>query len=251
MNASIAVLLLSVVTGVFSYSSFSEVSSFIVLDLGTVLDFAGTENDVYMRSSDACGDSTSIAFDGTDYEIVAIGSQCWFAENLQSTHFTNGELIPDGLTGAQWTSTTGPATTFYNTDPAMLEMYGRLYNWYAVSDPRGLCPTGWHVPSEADWQELVDSFMRSTKAGIFLKSAPGDEPAWNGTNKRGFNGLPGGWRFSAIGNYGMAGERGYWWSSTDGEKGRARFMSLNGEKETVLINSGFYRLGYSVRCLRD
>lgn len=201
--------------------------------------------------SQAQTDCHDVEYQGHTYSCVQIKDQCWFAENLRVESYANGDSIPSDLTGSEWTSTREGALTHYNLDAENLDIYGRLYNWFAVSDARGLCPTGWHVPTEADWQELVDSFLRGTTAGQGLKASEKDDPAWNGNNRSGFSGLPGGWRYSAVGNYGMEGSKGYWWSTTPAPKGRARFMSLSTDKKDVLINSGYHRLGYSVRCLRD
>lgn len=111
-------------------------------------------------------------FDGHTYEAIEIGDQCWFAENLWTTIYANGDPIPGGLDDETWTTTTSGASAVYGEgitecqsfspdidacdDLQALETYGRLYNWHAVGDSRGLCPTGWHVPTHDDWTALVD-----------------------------------------------------------------------------------------------
>ena len=112
---------------------------------------------------------SSPSMDGYNYSVVQIGDQCWFAENLRTTAYRNGDVIPAGLTDGDWSSTTSGATAVYGEDdgcqllvqtsmPATrlqsLAEYGRLYNWYAVDDVRSLCPSGWHVPTDGEWTDL-------------------------------------------------------------------------------------------------
>ncbi len=138
----------------------------------------------------ACGDP--IAMDGYSYSTVLIGDQCWFAENLRTTVYGNGDVIPAGLTDGEWDSTTSGATAVYGEGSSMcynyspdidacdeaqsLAEYGRLYNWYAVDDARSLCPSGWHVPTDGEWTDLenhISSQGFSGTEGTALKSTYG------------------------------------------------------------------------------
>ena len=225
-------------------------------------------------------DCLSPTMEGYSYEVVQIGLQCWFAENLRSAAYTNGDAITTGLGAAGWSGTNVSevgAVSVYGADPAPCEAstlgfdacdgtsalgaYGRLYNGYAVADARGLCPAGWHVPSDAEWQELeavvgvpeseLDDYgVRGlgTAAGASLKTLSG----WNGQNGNdafGFSGLPGGSR-AAVGDYIDAGLRGLWWTSTV-NGGLGVYRSL------FVFNSGIFRedyllqYGLSVRCVKD
>ncbi|MFM7104522.1 MAG: fibrobacter succinogenes major paralogous domain-containing protein, partial [Flavobacteriales bacterium] len=172
--------------------------------------------------------------EGNTYKTIVIGTQEWMAENLNTSIYRNGDAIPTGLSNSQWQNTTQGAWAYYNNDASYACPYGKLYNWYACVDARGLCPTGWHVPGEGEWNVLVKyvdpvadttcSFCtQSTIAGAMMKSAGtiegGDgywyanDPSDEGTNSSGFSGLPGGYR-SNLGDYGYMGFTGGWWSST-------------------------------------
>lgn len=201
----------------------------------------------------ACADVNPVTFNGYTYGLVAIGDQCWFAENLQTESYRNGDPIPSGLNDADWSSTTAGAVAVYDegSDGAVANLiaYGRLYNWYAVSDPRGVCPNGWHVPTDVEFSDLVNFLGGSLVAALPMKSAPLDEPAWDGTNASGFSGLAGGSRtvggeFNAIDSFG------YHWSVTStGTAAWSRRMS-SGNAGVSRLNSS-PRLGVSVRCVKD
>ena len=205
-----------------------------------------------------CGDPVS--YQGYNYATVLIGDQCWFAENLRSENYENGDAIPSDLTTSDWSSTTSGATAVYDESATNLETYGRLYNWYAVDDARGLCPSGWHVPTDGEWMtmemalgmseaEANDSGNRGTDQGTQMKTEYGWYNAGNGTNSSGFSGLPGGYR-STNGAFNYAGDFGDWWSSSpSGSSAWSR--GLNYINEFVSRSSINRRLGLSVRCVRD
>jgi uncharacterized protein (TIGR02145 family) len=218
-----------------------------------------------------CGDPVN--YHGHDYATVQIGEQCWFAENLRTEHYSNGDAIPANLSDSEWSSTTSGAVAVYGEDagcdnyspdgdacdPAWsLNEYGRLYNWYAVDDARGLCPTGWHVPTDGEWMTLEmelgmsasdanSTGWRGTDQGTQMKTTYG----WygdNGTNSSDFSGLPGGYR-SSLGYFTNAGEYGNWWSSLPSGS-NVWFRSLR----TPAVYRNYFNLlrsGHSVRCLRD
>ena len=205
-----------------------------------------------------CGDVSAITFDGHSYDLVQIGSQCWFAENLRSDNYRNGDAIPGNLSDAQWTSTSSGAQTVYgegtstvyngsSDEVANLATYGRLYNWYAVNDSRGLCPSGFHVPSDGEWTVLEDALGGSEVAGTALKAA---SPAWDGTNSSGFSALPGGGRTSGYGNFDDQGYYGYWWSSSPSGT-NAWYRVLYSGYSSVGRYYDTTRYGFSVRCVRD
>jgi uncharacterized protein (TIGR02145 family) len=195
--------------------------------------------------------------DGNEYRTVQMGNQVWFAENLRSSTYRNGDSIPGGLTDEEWASTTSGAQTVYGEGTTAvlegsadevenLEKYGRLYNWYAVNDPRGLCPSGYHVPSDADWQKLVDELGGEEVAGEALK----DDRKWDGTNSSGFSALPGGNRYYVYGYFYLQGDYGDWWSSSpDGSL--AWYRTLYSGASNVYRSANDARSGFSVRCVRD
>ena len=159
----------------------------------TAQDSPGREKVGSRIDEDPCGGSTAVTFDGHTYALVGIGNQCWFKENLRSDNYRNGDGIPGNLADSQWTTTTSGAQTVYgegtsyvshgsSDEVANLAAYGRLYNWYAVNDARGLCPVGFHVPTDSDWTALENALGGLSEAGTALKSSATDSPPWDGSN---------------------------------------------------------------------
>jgi uncharacterized protein (TIGR02145 family) len=202
------------------------------------------------------------------YKSVKIGTQTWMAENLNVSTFRNGDLIPEVKTKEEWKragDNKQPAWCYYDNDPKNGAIYGKLYNWYAVIDPRGLAPAGWHVPSDTEWTALGDYLGNTYVAGKKMKSTSGWN-SWdkaltcenckiasveykkicsvckgtgkngtkthsgNGTNSSGFSGLPGGYCFSS-GGFLDLGKSGFWWSSTE------TIANYNGGMEANVIAS--------------
>ena len=126
-----------------------------------------------------------------------------------------------------------------------------MYNFYAVADPRGLCPTGYHVPSDEEWTTLTNYLGGEHVAGSALKASPSDTPAWNGTNSSGFSALPAGLRNYNSGYFDDGGYNGYWWSSSADGTDSAWYRSLYSGNVYVDRSSHYLRYGFSVRCVRD
>ena len=208
-----------------------------------------------------CGGQTTLTYDGRTYDLVEIGGQCWFADNLAADQYRNGEPIPTGLDNTTWESTTAGAYAIYKNDPANDATYGKLYNWYTTVDSRGLCPTGWHVPTDCEWMYLEGTLgmivaeqegygSRGTNEGGAMKATTNWTTPNNGaTNSSGFTALPGGSRSSAtyvfIGNYGR------WWSSTELGSSIAWVRTLGYGGSGVLRENANRQAGFSVRCLKD
>jgi uncharacterized protein (TIGR02145 family) len=186
-----------------------------------------------------------------EIKSVKIGNQVWMSENLDVDHYRNGDPIPTGLTDLQWKATTNGASAVYDNIQTNNLVYGKLYNWYTVADPRGLCPTGWHVPSDNEWTILTDYLGGSDVAGGSLKfTSVWDSPNSGATNSSGFTGLPGGYR-SFFGGYKHIGQYGYFLSSTmaDDTYVRGRSPSYNG---VALDPTMFFKNdGFSIRCIKD
>jgi uncharacterized protein (TIGR02145 family) len=209
-----------------------------------------------------CGGQTSLTYDGRTYDLVEIGGQCWFADNLATDQYRNGDLIPSGLDNATWQSTTSGAYVIYNNDPANDVTYGKLYNWYTTVDSRGLCPTGWHVPTDCEWMYLEGSlgmsvtdqeivgWRGSNEGGAMKATTNWNSPNTGATNESGFTGLPGGYR-TTIGTYDAIGSYGLWWSSTDYDSASACTRNLFYNHSLVFRNYKFKQEGFSVRCVRD
>ena len=184
---------------------------------------------------------------------IVIGTQQWMRENLDVLTYRNGDIIPQVTDPTAWAALTTGAWCYYNNDVANGAIYGKLYNWYAVNDPRGLAPTGWHVPTDDEWTTLSTTLGGDAVAGGKMKVAGTTRwttPNTGATNESGFAGLPGGLRFY-YGTFFNVGNYGYWWSSTESSTTSARnrllTYSLGG------ITRDFYdkESGFSVRCLRD
>jgi uncharacterized protein (TIGR02145 family) len=201
-----------------------------------------------------------VTFNGYTYNTVVLGNgQEWMAENLRTATYRNGDLIPNVTDGNQWGSLTSGAWAHYNNDSQYENPNGKLYNWYAVADPRNVCPTGWHVPTNAEWTVLTDYLGGEAVAGGKMKSVGTieagtglwREPNQDATNESGFSGLPGGIRFLIYGYFMDFGNYGLWWSSTEQESTLAWYRYL--DYSSGYVNGSGYNKheGFSVRCLRD
>ncbi|NQW25520.1 MAG: fibrobacter succinogenes major paralogous domain-containing protein [Cryomorphaceae bacterium] len=222
---------------------------------------------------------------------VTIGHQVWMTKNLDVDKFRNGDPIPQAKTIEEWKTadySKKPAWCFYNNDPANGAKYGKLYNWYAVNDPRGLAPVGYHVPSNAEWETLKNYLGNKAEYGLKSSSgwhfwqtggsktcpnckdwnaeyrkkvpchtckdtrslpAPWVTHSGNGTNSSGFSGLPGGYRSHNGDDYSIS-SYGAWWSS-DSETWRAYAHSLQNFSYGLGYGLSDKADGLSVRCLRD
>ena len=188
---------------------------------------------------------------------VTIGKQVWMTQNLNVDKFRNGDPIPEAKTDEEWKKAGEngePAWCYYNNNPDNGDRYGKLYNWYAVNDSRGLAPEGWKIPSDEDWSRLTDFLGGESVAGTKMKStnfwADFYGESGNGTNESGFSGLPGGARDSD-GTFSYVGKLGNWWSSTEYNTTNAWDRSLSYSCGNVLRFDNYKESGFSVRCLRD
>ena len=203
--------------------------------------------------------------DGNSYGIVKICDQTWMQKNLNVSRYRNGDIIPQVSNPSDWASLTTGAWCWYNNDSATYgSVYGRLYNWYAVNDPRGLAPEGWHVSSDGEWNVLVKCLdtnadtssiggFQNTIAGGALKEAGTSHwlsPNTGANNSSGFTALPGGSRGNDGGFY-YAAQNGKWWTSTKNDNENSRYRFLNYINIEILRASYQKFLGFSVRCVKD
>jgi uncharacterized protein (TIGR02145 family) len=177
----------------------------------------------------------------TTIASVTIGGQVWMSENLNVDRFRNGDPIPEARTAEEWERAglnRQPAWCHYENAPANGSTYGKLYNWYAVTDPRGLSPKGWHVPTDAEWTRLTERMGGLTKAGRDLKASVG------------FASRPTGYRVPD-GSFHQLGAEGFWWTSTANDSGKAWYRYLNFKSDELVRY--YYNMdgGCSVRCVRD
>jgi uncharacterized protein (TIGR02145 family) len=183
---------------------------------------------------------------------VTIGRQVWMKKNLDVDHYRNGDPIPHVTDPTQWVSLTTGAWCYYENNTANGTTYGKLYNWYAVNDARGLAPAGYHVPTDDEWTILTTFLGGESVAGNKMKATTG-WTAFSGitnTNSSGFTGLPGGYRY-ANGTFNDFGYDGYWWSSSEYGTTFAWTRVLDYEGSNAYRVGSFKLAGSSVRCLRD
>ena len=184
---------------------------------------------------------------------VIIGNQIWMTKNLSVNKYRNGDLIPQVQDPALWSQLTTGAWCYYLNDFSNGVIYGKLYNWYAVNDSRGLAPAGWHIPTKNEVSSLITYLGGSSVAPNAMKESGTihwDSPN-TATNSSGFTGLPGGYRgdtgaFSNINTYGT------WWTSspTLGNPVYATSYFLPIGSNTGLPNT-YIKGGFSVRCIKD
>ena len=186
-------------------------------------------------------------------EEIKIGNQIWLKKNLDIETFRNGDVIPEAKTEEEWKEygDAGEAAwCYYDNDRMNGEKYGKLYNWHAVNDSRGLAPKGWHVPTHEEWDELVEYLGGEAEAGERMKTSHRWEENGNGTDDVGFLGLLGGSR-EFQGTFDDIGEYGYWWSSTEYDTDSACYRYLYSNNGNVYMSYNYKEKGFSVRLLRD
>lgn len=192
-----------------------------------------------------------------DFESVKIGENNWMIKNLDVVTFQNGDTIPEAKTKDEWQqygTARKAAWSYYNNDIGEGAQFGKLYNWYAVSDPRGLAPKGWHIPTDVEWGLLVLELGGDKKAGEALKYTYGwantNTGSGNGTNSSGFEGLAGGLR-NGLGAFGYKGQGGGWWSSTPVDTAKSWYRFVLYASPMVYKDAYGNRNGLAVRCVKD
>jgi uncharacterized protein (TIGR02145 family) len=189
---------------------------------------------------------------GTATPVLTICCQSWMTKNLDVATYRNGDPIPKVTDNAAWAALTTGAYCYYNNDSTTYAAtYGKLYNWYAVNDPRGLAPEGWHIPTDFEWTTLENCLGGAAVAGGPMKeTGTWTTPNTGATNISGFTGLPGGLR-STSGTFSLVTNFGYWWSASE-------YGTVNAWYRYLFYNGGYVfrdilnkRCGFSVRCLRD
>ncbi len=198
-------------------------------------------------------DNTVTDIDGNVYKTVKIGTQIWMAENLRVSRYRNGDKIQNVVDDQKWQDADNGAWCFYENEAKNNSIYGKLYNWFAVDDNRGLAPKGWHVPSNEEWATLINYLGGENVAGGKLKQT-GTE-YWNSpneaaTNSSGFSALPGGYRFTD-GTFLSLGSNGNWWSSTERNPSYAWGRDMDYYLRNVNWNYNAKQYGFSMRCVRD
>lgn len=198
--------------------------------------------------------NSMVDVDGNNYGVKSIGNQIWMTENVEVSHYRNGDVIPEVTDATAWGKLTTGAWCYFQNDKTNGNKYGKLYNWYAVNDPRGLAPEGWHIPTIDEFSILTNFLGGTTYSGVKMKTTIGWEKVEGGKvlgfnvlgdNSSGFSGLPGGRRlkseFSSLGYFG------YWWSSSIGNN----IFALSFDTKYSFVNYGMNFFGNAVRCVKD
>ena len=213
-----------------------------LLDLLSAYGDCGAEESAWQ-----CGED--LEYGGDNYGTIQVGEQCWFSENLRSNYYSDGSLVESIQNNSNWANGNVGMICTYGNVASNEDLYGSLYNWHAVADVRGLCPTGWHVAEQVEWEDLLGSAGGAAVAGQTLKAQDFWADGAQGNDALGFDGRPGGYR-RYDGTYQTLGSKGYWWTSTAVNDGQATIFELNSSAAVVtypdLINGGF-----SVRCLKN
>jgi len=240
-------------------------------------------HDVLVKDADACISSTGITvtttsqtngcnnglatvtdIDGNVYNVVEIGGQCWTQENLRTTKYANGDNIPNVTDNAQWGSLTNGSWCYYDNDNTIGNLYGKLYNWFAVDDARSICPNGWHVPSDDEWMTLemeLGMSLQNAQSGGYRGTDEGGKmkeigfnhwqsPNTGSTNSSGLTVLPGGFRSNSGISYSLETEANFWNSDNIGP-GWQRHRYLAYDRSTIGRLTILREMGFSCRCVKD
>lgn len=189
--------------------------------------------------------------DGNVYKTVKINNQEWMSENLNVEHYRNGDIIPQVQDEDTWYKLKTGAWCYYEHETENGKTYGKLYNWHAVNDPRGLAPEGWHIPVKTEWSVLIEFLGGESKAGGKMKDKTlWYEPNTSATNKSGFSAYPGGYRVSS-GQFYNKGKLSHFWASNELEKDFAHTVELYYYKPDAIMRINLKVGGLSVRCIKD
>jgi len=206
--------------------------------------------------------------DGNTYKAVKIGDQIWMAENLKVTHYRNGDEIPRITDKYEWSKIKNGAYCNYNNIDSYSNIYGRLYNWFAVNDSRGIAPEGWHIPTDQEWMELErylgmsytdassKGWGRGSSVGDKLKEKGSDHWNYGGNNETGFTALPGGDRtmdnsYSSPSSFNDIHDLSAFWTSTEYGLYMAWYRGLGDIRSDVFRYTGMKQYGFSVRCIKN
>lgn len=213
----------------------------------------GFKLDYYNNPSDPKGLYWLMNWDSLTNSEVNIGNQIWMKKNLETDRYRNGDPIPQITDPEAWNLAATGAWCYYNNDPVLGAVYGKLYNWHAINDPRGLAPTGWHVASQSEWETMFVQLGGDTVAGGKLKETGTihwTAPNTGATNVTGFTALPGGNR-SYNGSFSKLELWGIWWTSTDGDEYSAKQIGMFNDDGSATVTADRKAKGFSVRCVKD
>jgi uncharacterized protein (TIGR02145 family) len=195
---------------------------------------------------------------GNTYKTVTIGTQTWMAENLKTSKYNDGTSIPNVTDGKQWKELTKGAWCNYNNSDSLGKIYGKLYNWFAVSPTtngnKNICPSGWHVPNNTEWNSLIEFLGSKNLAGAKIKEIgilKWITPNYESNNISLFSALPSGARDYYNGEFVNIGINGYFWSSDESKSTDAWFLYLENKYNSTYLKSDDQPLGISIRCIKN
>ena len=252
VNVNDIVIAVNIVLGMSPFNELADINGDSIIN---VQDIILLVNIILWESEpeDVCEDT-----DGNVYETVWIGEQLWMAENLKVTHYNNGDAITHITNEEHWGSMDEGQYGVYDDEPTNANIYGNIYNWAVIGDIRGICPVGWHVPSDDEYTVLTDFLGGESVAGGKMKEAglehwnyDSDQISLEATNESGFTGLPAGHRNTNSGDYIYMGFYGYFWSSTENGSDLAWRRYLFHYSSGVARDTFGKPNGFSIRCLRD
>ena len=232
--------------------SLAIVAIFLLISCG---DDKGTDSELPITVTD---------IDGNIYQTATIGSQVWMKENLKVTHYRNGDPIPNVVELGAWADLSTGAYCNYDNDTAIATVYGRLYNWYVIDDSRNIAPEGWHVATEAEWQQLEVSIginpdtaasigRHGWEEGGKLKEAETAHwlsPNTGATNESGFTALPAGGRDISVDFLALY-ECSFFWSSSAYDDDEALYRTMWYDESYICCDPESKKEGFSIRCVRD
>lgn len=237
---------------------FNKQVSYYPVEVIKNIQFDGSQTQMtinYVNSSKAFNLSQidSIIIVKDNFQPITIGKQVWMLKNLNVDTYKNGVKITHAVDSATWISSIYGAWCYYNNDSTNGAVYGKLYNWYAVFDPRGLAPKGWHIPSNDEWDTLVVYLGSESVTGTKCKETGTKhwiDPNKGATNECGFTALPGGYRADDC-SFGFLAKDGLWWSSTKYDVPRAWAWLMFNYSTDIIKDMYTKEYGLSVRCIKD
>jgi len=237
---------------------YTKLKTFIFVATTVILLTAGCSNNDTSTTEpfvDHTGETGTVTdIDGNVYATIGIGSQIWMAENLKVTCYRNGDEIPNLTDNTLWSYTIEGAYCSYNNDPNLAAVFGMLYNWYAVIDSRNIAPAGWHVPTEAEWDKLIEWLGGEDVAGGKLKAATlWNAPNAGATDSSGFHALPGGMKlgsyFINLNSQGIFRTKSAW--SLAGQVWPVNYTLYSDSTNVLPYSLNDKTMGISVRCVKD
>lgn len=223
------------------------IAFFILIQLVSCKSDSTSPNDPEESTNfENCGDSLKDR-DGNTYQTVQIGGQCWMAEDLRTTSYRDGSSIPNVTENNEWAGLSTAAWAYYANDDFNSDVNGKLYNWFAVNNSKGICPAGWKVPSDDEWKTLEIELGMSAEEANSIEWR-GDGIGTMMRDENGFSAVLGGTR-AANGQFLAGGNNGVWWSSSEIDASTVWTRFLRYEFTQVNRNSSNKTAGYSVRCM--